>query len=56
MATLPTLAEYKEEKIRMLTWDFGVPMTKDEIEYMNSLPSEMRVDAYARDLMTKRFG
>jgi hypothetical protein len=56
MAIVMTLDRYKTEKIRMLTWEFGVPMSEDEIKYMNSLPSEMRVDAYARDLMTKRFG
>jgi hypothetical protein len=56
MATLPTLNQYKEQKIKMLRRDFGIPMTEDEIEHMHSLPSEMRVDAYARDLMNKRFG
>lgn len=56
MATLPTLKQYKEQKIDMLRNDFWIPLTEDEIEHMNSLPSEMRVDAYARDLMRKRFG
>lgn len=56
MAIVMTLDRYKAEKIRMLRNDFGIPMTEDEIGHMNSLPSEMRVDAYARDLMRKRFG
>ena len=53
---LQTLEKYKAQKIEMLQRDFGVPMTDEQIEYMNNLISEMRVDAYARDLMRKRFG
>lgn len=53
--TLPTLEKYKAQKIEMLQRDFGIPMTEEQIEHMNGLVSEMRVDAYARDLMRARF-
>ena len=53
---MTTLKQYKEQKIKMLQDDFWIPLTAEQIEHMNSLPSEMRVDAYARDLMRKRFG
>ena len=56
MAPLQTLEKYKADKITMLQRDFGIPMTEEQIEHMNSLVSEMRVDAYARELMRKRFG
>ena len=53
---MTTLKQYKEQKIKMLQDDFWIPLTEEQIEHMHSLPSEMRVDAYARDLMRKRFG
>lgn len=56
MAPLQTLEKYKADKIKMLQNDFWIPLTEEQIEHINSLPSEMRVDAYARELMRKRFG
>jgi hypothetical protein len=56
MATLPTLQQYKEQKIDMLRNDFWIVLTEEQVEHIYSLPSEMRVDAYARDILNKRFG
>lgn len=54
MPTLPILKRYKEEKIKMLEREFCLLMTDEEKEHMNSLTSEIRVDAYARQLIMGR--
>lgn len=54
MATLPTLEEYKEEKIKTLG-ELAIVLKPEQIEHMNSLPSEMQVDAYARQLIMERW-
>ena len=52
--TLPTLETYKKDKIKMLQDDFWIPLTNEQIEHMYGLQSEMRVDAYARQLILER--
>ena len=49
------LDKYKAYKMKILERDFWVRMTDEEIEHMNSLPSEIRVDAYVHDLLRKRY-
>ena len=50
-----SLEKYKANKIKILERDFWVRLTSEEVEHMNSLPSEMRVDAYVHDLLRKRY-
>ena len=54
MPTLPTLKRYKADKIKMLERDFAIRLKPEEKEYINNLPSEIRVDAYARQLIMAR--
>ena len=48
------LATYIDVKICILTGDFYIPMTKQQIEHMKSLTSEVAVDNYARKLLKDR--
>lgn len=45
-----TLKQYIKEKIRMLMDDFCIDLSKEEIEHMRSLKTEIEVDNYARYL------
>ena len=45
---------YINNKIRMLQKDFWMGMTKEEIEHMKSLKTEIDVDHYAYDLIMRR--
>lgn len=46
---------YKEQKLKMLTskHEFGFKLSESEIEYLNSLTSEVSVDNYSRRLIMK---
>ena len=48
-----SLKQYKNEKIRMLTEDFCMPLTESEIEHIRSLKTEIQVDNYVRTLFDK---
>ena len=44
------MKKYVKEKIKVLK-EFGVKLTKEQIEHMYSLSSEIAVDNFARDLL-----
>ena len=48
-----TLKQYKNEKIRMLTDDFCMKLSEDEIDHIQSLKTEIQVDNYVRTLFDK---
>lgn len=48
-----SLKVYVREKIKILK-ELGIDVTDDQIEYMESLKNEIRIDNYAHDLITKR--
>ena len=49
-----TLKQYIESKIRMLTRDFLIELTEEEIDYMHSLTSEVAVDTFAHNIFMTR--
>lgn len=49
------LLRYKKMKIHMLKEDFGIPLTKEDIDKINNCASEIAIDRYARELMNKRW-
>ena len=48
-----TLEEYIEQKLEMLS-DFHCRVTKEDIEHFKTLTTEIQVDNYAKDLITRR--
>lgn len=53
MPRLLTLRGYKKRKIDMIKKDFMIPITKSQVDDINGLESENRVDAYARSIIWK---
>lgn len=49
------MKRYKKMKIRMLTEDFRLKLTEEEINHFNELTSEISIDRYAKELMNKRW-
>ena len=45
---------YIKEKIRMLTKDFYLRLTDEEIKHLKSLTREIDVDHYAHDLIVNK--
>lgn len=48
-----TLKQYIREKIRMLTKDFCIPLTEEELDHFATLTTEIQVDNYTRHLFAK---
>ena len=46
-----SLSQYKKAKVKMLTRDFLIKLTSEQIEHINSLASEIEVDRYARTIL-----
>lgn len=49
-----SLEDYIAAKLRILHRDFKLDLDPEEILHMQSLKSEIAVDNYARDLISKR--
>lgn len=54
MDTPVPIKTYIKEKIRMLTKDFYLKLTDEEISHMKSLKREIDVDHYAHTLLTTK--
>ena len=54
MDTPVPIKAYIKEKIRMLTKDFYLKLTEEEISHLKSLKREIDVDHYAHDLITNK--
>ena len=50
-----SIETYRERKITILTRDFKVKLTSEEIEKINSLPTEYTIDYYCREILRKRW-
>lgn len=48
-----TLEEYIEQKLEMLR-DFHCRITEEQLEHFKTLTTEIQVDNYAKDLITRR--
>ena len=48
------IKSYIKEKIRMLTKDFYLKLTDEEISHLKSLKREIDVDHYVHDLITNK--
>ena len=50
-----TLEEYRKRKIEMMQRDFEIELTSAEINKINRLETEFRIDRYCRDIMRDRW-
>ena len=48
-----SLAQYKKAKIKMLTKEFLINLSSDEIAHFDELQNEIQVDAYVKTLFSK---
>lgn len=49
-----SLKTYRRIKIRMLEEEFYIRLTDSEIDHMNSLTSELEIDAFAHKLILEK--
>lgn len=47
-------SKYREEKLKMLTDEFCLKLTDEEIYHMRSLKTEAEVDRYAHQLLKEK--
>ena len=48
---MDALKQYKKEKIKLLTREFGVHMSDKQKEHLNALTTEISIDNYALQLI-----
>ena len=49
------MEKYRKKKIEIMKNDFMIDLTPEEIDKINSLPTEYMVDHYCRELMKQRW-
>ena len=50
------LSSYRKAKIKILSRDFEIDLTLDEITEINKLKSEIAIDNYCVGIINKRWG
>jgi hypothetical protein len=51
-----SLSTYRKEKLRMLQKDFCIKLTPQEIDYANSLTTEIQLDQFCLSVINQRWG
>ncbi len=49
------IKKYRKEKLKILSEDFLVTLTDDEIAHFDALENERQIDNYAREILNSRW-
>lgn len=50
-----SLKRYREEKLNMLTKDFRIDLTPEELAHMQTLTTEVQLDQFCLGIINKRW-
>lgn len=50
------IKSYRKAKLKILSRDFCIQLTEDELEHVNNLKTEVAIDQFCLGIINKRWG